>query len=118
MPKQEKFRSFEEAVNILEEKKRENKHKKARQRKVPISAPSMKDMQKYLDYATTLLKGRQELITLLKLRYKLGWSYERIAWEFGRVKPEMVKELEQVAVKRIKDEIAKTRQNKIPILGR
>lgn len=121
MPEKEKFRSFEEVANILKEKKMKGEsglREEAKKQKRPISAPDPKDMQKYLDYATSLLeKDRPELATLLKLRYKLGWSHERIAKKYGKVKPKMVKELEKTAIERVKSLIASSRENKIPIIG-
>lgn len=72
-------------------------------------------MMKFLSYAGGFLK-EPELRALLRYRL-MGWSYERIAWEFGRVDPEKVKKLEQIAIKKVKDHIARRRFKGIPILG-
>lgn len=115
----EKFRTFEQAVNIIEEKKREDKRKKAKKKDMPISAPDPEGMQRFLDYATSLLKkGYPELVTLLRLRYKFGYSHKRIAKELGGgASPKMVKELERTAIKRCQDEITKRRGRDIPVIG-
>lgn len=114
----EKFRTFEQAANIIEEKKREDKRAKAKQKDMPISAPNPQDMQKFLDYATSLLgEKKPELVTLLRLRYKHGYSHKRIAKELGGYKVKMIKQLEERAVEMCKDEITRRKNTGIPIIG-
>lgn len=118
MSQKEQFMSFEQAANKLDEMKKKDVRAEAKKKNRPISAPNPQDMQRFLDYATSLLKDKYpELLTVLRLRYKHGWSCERIAKELGGYKPQMVKELEKTAVKRCKDLIASSKKNKIPIIG-
>ena len=111
----EKILSFEEAANVVEEMKKKDMKAEAKKADRPISIADEQDRKKFLYYAIGLLKER-ELIKLLQLRIN-GWSYKKIAWEYGRIKPCVVKRLESIALDKVMNIIRAKHENCIPLLG-
>ena len=107
--------TFEEAGNVLDEMKKNISQENAQANKFQPTVAPMRDQIKYSQYCIGLLKDKR-LQTLLKLRLA-GWSYKRIAWEFAKCKPEVVEELEKIAIEKVKLAIDRTKNTGIPLLG-
>jgi len=116
------FTSVEQANNWLDEyegKGKDGYHKENFNRfeKGDATVAPRKDRVKYIEYAISLLdpiKYEREII-LLTLRTR-GYPIERIAQAIGTTIAD-VKQIEELALNRVKDEIAHTKATKIPIVG-
>lgn len=87
----------------------------------PITTALPKDRERYLRYCISFCRDRKSQL-ILKLRLLKGASYERIALFLqknghGSTTVQDVQEAEAIAIKRVKDALARSRQFDIPIIG-
>ena len=116
------FTSIEQANNWLDEydgKGKNGYHEENFNRfdKGDATTAPRRDRIKYIEHAIMLLdpiKYERERI-LLTLRTR-GYPIERIAQAIGTTIAD-VKQMEELALNRVKDEIAHTKATKIPIVG-
>jgi len=116
------FTSVEQAHNWIDEYEGESKDGYRKENfdrfdKGGATFAPRADRIKYIEYAVSLLDPRkyEKEIILLTLRTR-GYPIERIAKELGDT-VDNVKMAEEVALKRVQEEIAHTRATKVPIIG-
>ena len=111
------FKSLEEAGNYIQDLKDKIK-RRAGAEEFPVTTALPEERKAFLNYCIRLLAEEKrfgEYVQLLRLRVE-GYSIKRIAYLF-EVPEEVVRYMEQEAIKRVKDAIVRKKANSIPLVG-